>query len=83
MASVTFDPKKRAFTAKAKGQDENVDPPFLEVADKVVHGDLGHQDEVPEPHRGVERHDGSWKNPSLLQLPTTAQLSLKYPRPAL
>ena len=52
-----------ASTAKAEGQDENVDPPFLEVADKVVHGDLGHQDEVPEPHRRVERHHGSWKSP--------------------
>ena len=48
-----------AFAAKTKGQDENVvfELPFLQVADKVVHGDLWHEDEVAQPHCGVERHD--------------------------
>ena len=34
-----------------------LDSPLLQVADEVVHGDLWHEDEVAQPHRGVERHD--------------------------
>ena len=34
-----------------------LDSPLFQVADEVVHGDLWHEDEVAEPHRGVERHD--------------------------
>ena len=34
-----------------------LDSPLFQVADEVVHGDLWHEDEVAEPHCGVERHD--------------------------
>ena len=34
-----------------------LDSPLFQVADEVVHGDLWHEDEVAQPHRGVERHD--------------------------
>ena len=39
--------------------------PHLEVLDKLLHGDLVHKDEVPQPHRCVQRHGGSLQDSCL------------------